>query len=152
MVPIFYGTDGEGIGHNISEFHDRFNQLCREYLEAGRAKAFALIFYHFSNIELQQILENRGAFAQLDRLSGKQLSVFFLNSESEPVTEYFNSHFQSKLGIAGEVSLPCVAFFKMVGDERKGLRIRPLNSPNTMHGFHELYSILDAYIRTEIGS
>lgn len=152
MNPIFREGHGNGIGHSITEFHERFNELCLEHLEAGRAKTFALIFYNFRDTELQQILEDRGAFAKLDRLSGRQLSVFYLDSETKEVTEYFNSHFLNKLGIAGEVSLPCVVFFKMRADQMTGIMLKRLNSANTMHGLHELYTTLEDYIGTEIKS
>ena len=37
-----------------------------------RAKAFAFIFYDFTDSDLQKILKDQGVFARLDRLAGNQ--------------------------------------------------------------------------------
>jgi hypothetical protein len=146
MTPIFKQGKGKGIGYSISEFHERFDALCQEHLRLKRANAFALIFYNFENKHLQKILEDQGTFAQLDRLSGDNLTIFYLDSESKELITYFNSHFLSKLGVAGEATPPCVVFFKLMNDRIGDVAIARLDSPTPLHGFHELYRVIESYI------
>lgn len=146
MIPIFEQGKGQGIGHSLSSFHERFDDLCREHLLLKRAKGFAFIFYNFQDEELRKILKNQGAFAQLDRLSGDKLSIFYLHSASNEAIAYFNSHFLSKLGVAGEATPPCVVFFKLKNDKIADVAIAQLDSADLLHGFHELYGVVERYI------
>jgi hypothetical protein len=149
MNPIFKQGKGKGIGYSISEFHERFDELCREHLQLRKANAFALIFYNFGDRDLQKILEDQGAFAQLDRLSGHNLTIFYLDSESKGLATYFNSHFLSKLGVAGEATPPCVVFFKLTGDKIGDIAIARLDSANKVHGLLELYRVIENYIKIQ---
>src|SRR4051794_23909088 len=99
MIPIFEQGDGKGIGHGLDSFLVRFDAICREQLANDRAKAFAFIFYDFES-DLRKLLKDQGVFAQLDRLAGGNLSVFYLHSGRRGTTDQFNATFLSKLGIA----------------------------------------------------
>src|SRR6266699_5117226 len=76
MIPIYEQDSGKGIGYGLDSFLKRFEHICQEHVEAGRAKAFAFIFYDFNDQGLRTVLKDQGVFAQLDRLSGKNLSIF----------------------------------------------------------------------------
>lgn len=150
MTPIFREGMGNGIGYSINDLHDRFQEVCLEHKANRRASAFALIFYKYRDTELQDILEDRGAFARLDRLSGNNLTVFFLDMESQEVTEYFNSRYLNLLGLAG-ARLPAVVFFRMRSDRISDVQLKQLNHhADLRHGFHELYSVIADYITSEI--
>ena len=146
MVPIFEQGRGRGIGHCLSSFQSRFDDICREQLRLRRAKAFAFIFYNFEDIEIRKILKDQGVFAQLDRLSGNDLSIFYLHSGTRETVEYFNTHFLSKLGVAGKAVPPCVVFFTLRNDKVEDVAVAQLDSADLLHGFQELYGVIVSYI------
>jgi len=149
MIPIFEQGKGKGIGLSSSSFRDRFDELCREHLRSKRAKAFAFIFYDFQDAELRKILKDQGAFAQIDRISGNNLSIFYLHSGSRAAVKDFNSEFLSKLGVTDEASPPCVVFFKLKDDKIEDVAIAQLDSADLLHGFHELYDVIERYIKAK---
>jgi hypothetical protein len=150
MIAIFEQGTGRGIGLHFDAFLERFDQICQEHLHSNRAKAFAFIFYDFTDHELRALLRDQGVFTQLDRLAGSDLSVFFLHSANKATTvTEFNSCFLSKLGIENAL-LPCVVFFKLKNDQIEDVLVAQLDNANLIHGFHELYSAIDAYIRTDV--
>jgi hypothetical protein len=149
MFPIFEQGKGKGIGLTISSFHERFDELCHEHLRSKRAKAFAFIFYDFENKELRKILKDQGVFVKIDRLSGNNLSVFYLHSGNRAAVTDFNSEFLSKLGVADKATLPCVVFFKLKDDKIEDVAIAQLNSADLLHGFHELYDVIEHYIEAK---
>ena len=146
MIPIYEQGDGNGIGHSFDSFSQRFDAICKQHLENGRAKAFAFIFYDFTNSDLREILKNKGVFAQLDRLSGAELSIFYLHGRTSSFVKKFNSHFIAALGVTDQVELPCVVFFKVKGEKIEDIEIAQLDSANLIHGFHELYSAVERYL------
>src|SRR6266404_7054130 len=113
MIPIYEQGTGNGIGHNLESFQRRFDQICDEHLAKGRTSSFAFIFYNFTNNEFRQILKDEGAFAKLDRLSGTELSLFYLHTGRKSALDSFNTHFLSALGVKDQASLPCVVFFRV---------------------------------------
>jgi hypothetical protein len=139
---------GKGIPHGLDSFLERFDAICQEHLKAQRAKAFAFIFYDFADGDFRKILKDQGVFVQLDRLAGKNLSVFYLNSGKKAAVERFNSAFLSKLGVKDNVTLPCVVFFKVTKDGIEDVAVAQLDNSDLMQGFHELYGAIDRYIRT----
>lgn len=56
-------------------------QKCKEHKEEKRAFAFALIVYDFYNPHINKILEDDKYFNALDYLSGKTLTIFYVNSD-----------------------------------------------------------------------
>ena len=90
MIPIFEQGHGEGIGHSFNSFLRHFIVICEDHLENGRAKAFAFILYDFHDEHIKNdILKKQGGFAQLDRLSGNDLSVFYLHSDNKKLLKAF---------------------------------------------------------------
>jgi len=127
MIPIYEQGTGRGIGHTFRSFQERFERICHEHLARGRARAFAFIFYNFTNADLQLILRDQGAFAKLDRLSGKDLSIFYPHSGTSHTVRSFNSHFLATLGISETGSLPCIVFFRVSKDAIEDLRVAELD-------------------------
>lgn len=154
MNPIWERGGGKTIGYNIEDFHERFAAICAEHLETNRgrarAKAFAFIFYNTGDANLPGLLADLGVFAELDRLSERSLSIFYLASEIADAkrVSYFNSHFLSLLHLAGETTPPCVVFFKMKRCRVRDVRAVQL-SGDSVHALHELYGVIERYIKDE---
>jgi hypothetical protein len=149
MIPIYEQGSGNGIGHRLDSFLNRFDRICSEHREEGRAQAFAFIFYDFTDKAIRHILKNQGVFAQLDRLSGKELSVFYLHTGTRHAIETFNINFLAALGVEDQASLPCVVFFRYENDLIRDVEIAQLESADLIHGFKELYQAISAYIQRQ---
>lgn len=152
MFPIYEQYPEEGAGYTLESFTKRFNSICRDHQQSGRAKAFAFIFHRFGDRDLHTILQKRGVFADLDRLAGKDLTVFYLDAAAtESSVQTFNSEFLSKLNL-DEIeiaSLPCVVFFKLAEKGFSDISVTQLYRANVVEGFHELYDVIDNYIKSE---
>jgi len=146
MIPIYEQGSGKGVGHGLSSFLRRFDEICAVHLTEGRAKSFAFIFYDFTDQAIRKILKDQGVFAQLDRLAGKQLSVFYLHAGTKAAVEAFNAHFLSALGVEGQATLPCVVFFRAQKGTIEDVEIAQLESADLVHGFHELYGAIQQYL------
>jgi hypothetical protein len=146
MIPIFEQRTGKGVGHTERSFSQRFEVLCREHLQEGRARAFAFIFYDFLDEDFRRILKDQGVFAKLDRLAGSNLSIFYLHSGGRDAVQRFNSEFLSRLGVQTEVALPCVVFFKFKDEQIIELSAVHLESADLIHGFYELYGVIEKYV------
>jgi hypothetical protein len=146
MVPIYQHGPGQGIGYSMKLFSEQFIKLCGEHLEGGRAKAFAFIFYDFEDLEFRRILDDQGVFTRLDRLSGDQLSIFYLNSGNETAVERFNAKFLSRLGFDQDVRLPCIVFFRVSDEQEIDVAAVTLENASIIHGFLELHENIKQYI------
>lgn len=145
MIPIYEQGCGRGIGHSIGSFSERFNEICAKHLSNGRARRFAFIFYDFHDLAFRRILKDSGVFAQLDRLSGNKISIFYLHSGGQDAVERFNSEFLARLDLGCSVRLPCVVFFQVSHNEINDVVAISLESSSIIHGFHELYGIIKDY-------
>jgi len=146
MVTIFEQGHGQGIGYMLDSFLKRFIDICEEHLENGRAKAFAFLLYDFQNQNIKDILKNQGGFAQLDRLSGNDLSVFYLHSDNIQLVKVFNEIFLGAFEIKNDYQLPFVLFFTVADREVTNIEIVELEQTNLMFSFKELYDITKNYI------
>lgn len=146
MIPIFEQGEGKGIGHSFDTFLRRFLDICEEHLKTDRATAFAFILYDFSNEATKQVLRNQGGFTRLDRLSGNDLSVFFLHSENRRQFRAFNNIFLQAFEIPENKKLPYVLFFKVKDGEVKDIEIVELEQSHIMFAFEELYKVIENYI------
>ncbi len=126
MIPIYEQGCENGIGHGLSSFIRRFDQICTEHLSKGRAKSFAFIFYDFTDQAIRKILTNQGVFAQLGRLSGKELSVFYLHAGTEATVKAFNAHFLARSVSKVRPRFPALCSSASARTPSKTLR--PLNS------------------------
>lgn len=149
MIPIYEQGSGNGIGHGLDSFLKRFDGICSEHRKEGRAKAFAFIFYDFTDKAIRHILKNQGVFAKLDRLTGKELSLFYLHAGTRHVIETFNINFLAALGAENRASLPCVVFFRYENDLIRDVEIAQLESADLIHGFKELYEAISSYIQKQ---
>jgi hypothetical protein len=147
MTPIFEQGSGHGIGHNLHSFIDRFERICSSHLEEGRAKSFGFVFYDFTDQVMQMLLHDQGVFAKLDRLSGRELSLFYLHSGNSRSIAEFNRHFFEKLKIDSGVRRPCVVFFRVSDGLVSDVEVTQLDSNDLIHGFSELYEVVDRYIK-----
>ena len=146
MIPIFEQGSGKGIGHGFDSFIKRFEEIAIEHYKTKRAKSFAFIFYDFTDRDFKRILKDEGVFAKLDRLSGSELSVFYLHSGSSHSIDKFNSTLISALGVEKEAHPPCVVFCKASDNGFKDISVALLESPDIVHGFQELYEVIESYI------
>jgi hypothetical protein len=149
MVPIYEQGSGKGIGHSVESFLAEFQKIAIEHIETGRAKSIAFVFYDFNNRDFKKILKDQGVFAELDRLSGKELSVFYMHSGSDAVLRTFNSTLLTTLGVEDQVRTPCLVFCKVTPEGFTDASTANLNSANLIHGFHELYGVIESYIKGE---
>lgn len=147
MIPIFEQGTGQGIGYSIRTFVDRFDAICSERAEKEQGRAFAFIFYDFTNKAVRRILKDLGGFAKLDRLSGDKLSVFYLHPGTRGILDAFNSYFFTLLGIKDTVRLPCLVFFRVAEQKVRDIEIAQLDSADLIHGFTEIYGAIESYIR-----
>jgi hypothetical protein len=146
MIPIFEQGRGKGIGHGLESFLKRFDSICAEHLASKRALAFAFIFYDFHDDALRKILKDQGVFAKLDRLSGEKISIFYLHAGSKNAVAAFNEHFYRTLVAEGTATLPCVVFFRIDSGSIRDIETTQLESSDLIHGFTELYDIVEAYL------
>jgi len=146
MNPIYEKGTGEGVGHSLKTFLRRFNDICDDHVNSGRATAFAFIFYDFCDSSLQTILRDQGVFAQLDRLAGKKLTIFYLHTGSKHAVTRFNREFLKKLDIERDVRPPCVVFFKIADETVHDIAAFELDHTDLIHGFKELYDVIRTYV------
>jgi len=150
MIPIYEQGTGRGIGHSLKSFMTRFELLCQEHLCDGRASAFAFVFYDFDDEELRHLLRDQGVFTKLDRLSGVNLSLFYLHAGRRRTVERFNAEFLDRLGVDGGTRLPCVVFFRVKEDKIEDVTVAELENANLIHGFRELYGVVESYIKDDL--
>lgn len=146
MVPIFEQGKGHGIGHSFNTFLTRFIEICEEHLQNDRAKAFAFILYNFNDEATKQVLRNQGGFTKLDRLSGNDLSIFYLHSDNRKQLRAFNDIFLGYFDINKNRALPFVLFFKIADQDVKDIEIVELEQSNIMFAFDELYRTIEDYV------
>lgn len=151
MFPIFEQGRGQGIGHAVSSFSERFEEICKEHLADRRARAFAFIFYDFENKAIRKALKDLGVFAKLDRLSGNALSVFYLHSARRAEAEAFNAHFFRVLGIEDQAVPPCIVFFRMQEGKIEGIEVARLeHADQHLHVFGELHHVIESYLAAHL--
>jgi hypothetical protein len=78
MVPIVINSKRK---FDDDTFRDFLLEICKKHKEQQRALAFAFIVYDFDNYTIQQALKNKDYWSTLDKISGRHLSVFYINSQ-----------------------------------------------------------------------
>ena len=146
MNPIYEQGRGKGIGHDLNSFLNKFDDICREHTEGKRAKALAFIFYRFEDQNLRRILKNQGVFAKLDRLSGTNLSIFYLDIGKRNTIDKFNAEFLARLGVTQKAVPPCVVFFRLAKDRIEDVAVAQLDNTDLINGFSELSDVIKRYI------
>lgn len=151
MFPIYEKNVSNGIGLDLNGFVNRFDTICREHLEAKRANAFAFIFYDFHDQELRRVLSDQGVFTYLDRLSGNDLSVFYIQANKRAIIDSFNETFSSALGLNMPPTLPCIVFFRLEDLKVTDIKVTQLERPNLLMAFQELYNIIESHVENASG-
>jgi len=114
MYPIVEVQSNAPAGHFIESFEAKVARVCREHLATGRAKAFAFVFSDFTDGITQSILTDHACNRDLHRLSGSELTIFFLWSKMYRATaDNFNEVMMGKLGLPVDQKLPCIVFFRV---------------------------------------
>lgn len=149
MIPIYEQGSGNGIGHSVESFLVEFESIAIDHVAKGRAKSVAFIFYDFNDHDFKKVLKNQGVFAQLDRLSGKDLSVFYMHSGGDKVLSSFNTVLLSALGVEAIARTPCVVFCKAGQDGLSDISVANLDSADLIHSFHELYGVIESYLNEQ---
>ncbi|QXP55186.1 hypothetical protein H0I25_14005 [Cellulophaga sp. HaHa_2_95] len=147
MIPIFEQGHQQGIGHGYNSFLKRFIDICENHLKNKRAKSFAFILYDFHDKQIRDILKSQGGFAKLDRLSGSELSVFYIHSDNKKLVKAFNRIFVGAFEIKNTAELPCVLFFKMEDGDVDDVQIVELEQTDKMFAFQELYNTIENYLK-----
>jgi hypothetical protein len=147
MYPIYERAMRSGIGLELESFIVRFEEICRQHVAQNRASAFAFIFYDFDSSEaIQSILGTFETFTELDRLAGRDLSIFYLNTGKKKAIKKFNSEFLDRLQLENTVNIPCVVFFKYAENGIYDIEIAQLDRLTLERGFHYLYVTIERYI------
>ena len=146
MNPIFEQGKGHGIGYGYGTFLKQFINICNEHLKTRRAKSFAFILYDFHDENIKTILKEQGVFTQLDRLSGKDLTVFYIDSGKKKLIKEFNKIFLGAFEIEDKFQKPLVLFFNISNNEVEDIEVVELHQENLIFAFKELYDILSNYI------
>jgi len=146
MFPIFEQGGGHGIGHGLDSFLKRVDEVFAQHRTEGRAKAFALILYDFENKPIKQILKNQGVFAKLDRLSGNEISIFYLHTGKRQAIDRFNSELLRIMAFSVPPQMPCIIFFKFDRNSFEDIKAVELESPDLINGFGEIDSLIKLYL------
>ncbi|AWI26811.1 hypothetical protein [Flavobacterium pallidum] len=146
MNPIFEHKPETGIGYCKEDFLNNFLHICEKHKNQKRAKSFALILYDFHNKALRNLIKDFGAFIKLDRLSGKDISVFYLDSENQSSIATFNYIFSNAFEVDENTKKPFVIFFNVKDDDVKDVNIIELEQSNLLLAFQELHSTFENYL------
>lgn len=79
MKPIVLDSEQE---FNAEEFESYLLGICNLHKKEKRALAFAFIVYAFENYTIKGILEKKDYWVALDKISGKYLTIFYIDSQN----------------------------------------------------------------------
>lgn len=147
MIPIYEQGKGEGIGYGLDNFLSRFISICEQHKKDLRAKAFAFILYDFENEAIRKVLKLQGGFARLDRLSGRDLSIFYLHSGNRGIFRAFNEIFMGAFDLKKSYHLPLILFFNLEDGDVENVDVFPLQQDNLAFAFDEVFRIVEDYVK-----
>lgn len=120
MNPIFTVQNDKNLsGYWYSEFEQQFDDICNQHLKEGRAKAFAFIVYDF-NSPIHKTLQDQGVFTELDRLSGENITIFYLDGQlgkkNSSQTQLYENFNKVLIELSGKRvrNIPFIVFFDFV--------------------------------------
>jgi hypothetical protein len=132
MNPIFTVSNTNNLnGYYYDAFINQFEEICQEHLENGRAKKFAFIVYDFHSIT-HRVLQDIGAFVDLDRLSGKDITIFYLdgqhNTERNTQSKLYKNLNRIFLSLTGQIieTIPFIVFFDFVNGDIENFMCYPI--------------------------
>lgn len=123
MNPIFTISNSKNLsGYNYDEFTNRFEEICKEHLDDGRAEKFAFIVYDFLS-STHDVLNNTGVFVELDRKSGKDITIFYLDGQRSEQQRKQNRLYKNlnkvflRLTDQNIQRIPCIVFFDFINGD-----------------------------------
>lgn len=132
MNPIFTTSNDKGLnGYWYDEFVKQFDKICEEQLADKRAKKFAFIIFDFHS-PTHSALKNQGVFTDLDRLSGKDITIFYLDGQLNEQRNRQNNLFQNLnsivTGLANQSieSIPFILFFDFIDGDVENFKCYPI--------------------------
>lgn len=94
MIPIVANKEQS---FDAGSFEKHIIETTKMHKKQGRALAFAFIIYDFDNHTINQILKKEDYWSSLDKISGKNLSVFYINSKNDYYRRRQNEIFKEEL-------------------------------------------------------
>ena len=132
MNPIFTSDNERGLrGYSFDEFVNEFDNICKQHLDDKRAKKFALIIFDFHS-PTHYTLQNQGVFTELDRLSGKNITIFYLDGNLNKKRNTQNRLFKNLNLIIAELSnqnintVPFILFFDFINGDVENINCYPI--------------------------
>ena len=149
MVPIIEVKGAGPAGHDVGSFAEQVARVCSEHLAAGRAKAFAFVFSDFTDGITQDILTDPACNRELHRLSGSELTIFFLWAKMHRATaENFNEVMMGKLGLPPDQKLPCLVFFRVEDGKARQIEVVSLVE-DWLRGYQVLRQAVERFLAGE---
>jgi len=132
MNPVFTAKNEVNLnGYNYHDFIREFKTICKEHLVDKRAKPFAFIVYDFESVT-HELLMQPAIFTELDRLSGKDITIFFFWGNKRGQMEYqrqlFNNFNRIILDQTNKTveSTPFIVFCDFYNDDLYNFRCYPI--------------------------
>lgn len=145
MIPIYEQGGGRGIGLTLDMFVNRFDEILERHISDNRALAFAIILYDFTDGETKKALKDLGVFAKLDRLSGSELSVFFVHTATKHGMNRFNEFVEVAFGLRDVINFPAIILFRIENHTITDIRLSELGQPDLLHTLDNLSSEIEQY-------
>jgi hypothetical protein len=146
MYPVieFQSTGTKGYG--TKDFGYRLAEAFGPDAHIESALAFAFIFYNSGDEAILQVLDDRSTRMHLDRLTGRDLHVFFLDTNRSADIDSFNSKFLVALGVEPPCTLPCVVLFRRRHDDIVDVEIFDSIPSHVSLAFHDICHIFNSYL------
>ncbi len=162
MYPIQNSKEG----FDETKFKDELLNICREHFVEGRALAFAFIVYRLSDPHINKILDDSHYFAALDEISGKKLTIFYIDNSlfakpkqklEQPISNDLymkflislpgnltsgNSSIINVIGLESEIDSPFVVFFQVDGTKIMDHIVVKLDQEQVETSFLELKNLI----------
>ena len=136
MNPIFTISNTNNLnGYWYDEFTNEFKKICEEHIENGRAKKFAFIVYDFHS-STHTVLQDIGAFVELDRLSDKDITIFYLdgqlNRQEKTQNQLYSNLNKIFLSLTNQriQTIPFIVFFDFFDGDIENLVCHPIRDNN----------------------
>lgn len=118
MYPIYsnYEKKHDLEGIMFDQFAKQFDAICQQHLQEGRANSFAFILYEYPSAA-HEVLRDRNGFVELDRLSGKDMTIFYLLRNTTVSIDVEKTFFRNFIRVILELTgqpienLPLIVFF-----------------------------------------
>lgn len=153
-------------GFRPYEFKKLLLKICQEHSSTGKALAFAFIVYRFQDPHIIKILNDLDYYNALNKISGKKLTVFYIDSNSYVLPkskqkvrrheaiksrlthigtgdlDLGNSSIMNIFNIESEVDSPFVIFFQASANKITDSCIVKLDKERMEDSFLELKSLV----------